>query len=291
LRLIVSLFSLALGLLAWAALCVASVQAQPGSDPSNPGKAPYAAPVSIQVLDGDWGNAVPDDIRAVLQSVSAALMQNFPGRRLPGIVVRNTGGNPYVAYARGPGGEYQVYLNVQDRRWGQYVYQFAHELTHILTNFQHREKSVIATHSQWFEETLCEVASLWTLKHLAASWAVSAPYPQWREYAPVLLNFANGFLKQEHRALPPGHTPAQWMRLHEDTLRDKPYLRSQNELVANLLLPMFEENPATWEAVMYLNLEDKGSNFSAYLALWYANAPDDYKDIIRHVMALLGARP
>ena len=57
---------------------------------------------------------------------------------------------------------YQVMLATWSRYWSQYAYQFGHELTHILTDYDrfspHRHK--------WFEETVCEAASLFALERI-----------------------------------------------------------------------------------------------------------------------------
>jgi hypothetical protein len=246
---------------------------------------------SIDVRDGGWGSAEREDIEAVLQSVAGALIAHLPGRRLDPIIVRHTNQYPVVVYDRGPRNEYQVYLTATDRRWGQYVYQFAHELTHILSNYERRQSVQVENHNQWFEETLCEVASLWALRRLATDWQAAPPSPRFAGHAPELVVYADEFLHQPHRRLPAGMSPADFMRKHETLLRREPYLRQHNELVANLLLPMFEEDPRIWEAVGYLNLADRGTDFWEYMRFWYADAPDGDKDIIRQVMALLGVEP
>jgi hypothetical protein len=246
---------------------------------------------SIDVREGGWGSADPDEIRKVLQSVADALMAYFPHRRLEPIIVRHTTEYPVVVYERGPRNEYQVYLTAADRGWGQYVYQFAHELTHILTNYEHRQTARAENRNQWFEETLCEVASLWALRHLASEWGTSPPSRQLAGFGPELLAYANAFLSQPHRMLPAGVSAADFMRQHEAMLRRDPYLRQHNELVANLLLPMFEHEPRIWEAVGYLNLTGTGDDFGQYVSLWYADAPVGDKDAIRHVMRVLGIEP
>ena len=66
---------------------------------------------------------------------------------------------------------YQVFLSATDTYWSQYVYQFSHELCRILTHFDRYR-----THKhKWFEESLCELASLHVLRSLAKVWKEDPP--------------------------------------------------------------------------------------------------------------------
>jgi len=248
--------------------------------------------VEIRVTGDGWGRASTQDVASVLQSVAQALLEHFPGRRLQPILVAPSAQHPLTLYAKGPNGEYQVYLSATDHNWAQYAYQFAHELSHILTNYEHPADAAV---NQWFEEALCEAASLYALRRLAQIWEASPPYPHWAEYAPQFTRYAERFLQEPHRKLPPHTTLATWFQTYERELRADPYLRSLNEVVANLLLPVFEEIPHFWNAVSYLHAEARGSDFAEYMQTWHANAPPDYKDTIRDVMGwfglLKGTRP
>ena len=123
------------------------------------------APLIVE--NGNWGAVSLSAIRAVLESAYTALVEAF--EKEPEDVIHVTQWNreyPLVVHDRRP---YQMYLSARDRYWCQYVYQFSHELCHILTNFdrakQHRHK--------WFEESLCELSSLFVLHRLAEIWAES----------------------------------------------------------------------------------------------------------------------
>lgn len=242
----------------------------------------------IQVVAGGWGNARTEEIKAVLDSIAAILLEHFPGRRLSPISVRHTDQHPATLYRRGPNDAYRVFLSAQDRRWARYAYEFAHELSHILSNYEHHVFSKMTTFNQWFEEALCETASIYALKRLAVAWEIAPPYPHWAAYAPAFERHAQRLLTEPRRRLPHDMSLAGWLERNEPELRSNPYLRGHNEIVANLLLPLFEENPQIWEAIGYLNPGAKSSSFREYLRSWHASAPEDYKDIIRYIMALFG---
>ena len=130
-----------------------------------------------------WGAI--ENVHAVLQSTAEQLWQYFPGRRLDPILVEPKGG-PIAIYQRGPHGEYQVRLGTGDLFWAQHAYQFAHEFCHILCNYNdtaHRNK--------WFEESLCETASLFALRKMSKAWAVHPPYPNWKDYAKAFSAYAS----------------------------------------------------------------------------------------------------
>jgi len=84
---------------------------------------------------------------------------------------------------------------------------------------------------------------------------------------------------------------ASWLNDHKDELRKNPYMRDKNEVVANLLLPLFQSNPQNWDALTYLNLdpEDARSSLQDYLRHWYQNAPLEHKHFVASVLSLLWA--
>ena len=65
---------------------------------------------------------------------------------------------PIVLFKRGPRGGSSL-LNTSDRYWCQYAFQFAHEIGHILCRYKDGDST-----NKWFEETLCETASLYALE-------------------------------------------------------------------------------------------------------------------------------
>ncbi len=258
--------------------------------------APQAAPpknyynrtpgLEIRVLGGGWGDASAKDIETVLYSVAALLLERFPSRRLNPIVVAHSDDYPITLYKKGSRGEYRVYLSAKDQHWAHYAYEFAHELTHILGNHEHFALSREIAPNQWFAEALSEAVSLYALKQLVIVWEVSPPHPHWRAYAPTFEEFAERLFNERHRRLPSDTLLATWFEQNERDLRRDPYLRRHNEVVANVLLPLFEENPEIWQAIGYLPA--KGASFRDYLLAWRASAPEACKGIITYVMALFG---
>lgn len=245
----------------------------------------------IQVQGGGWGSASKEAIETVLQEVADELLANLPGKLAAPIVVTHTDGPPVALYGRGAQGEYRIRLHARGANWHLYAYEFAHELCHVLSNYDENiaQGGTPTRYNQWFEETLCETASLFTLKRLAQRWESTPPGPEWIGEAATLRRFFELLISEGHRQLPHDAPLAGWLRDNEDALRNNPYLRDKNEVLANLLLPLFDGNPENWQALAYLNLDpaDARSSLRAYLTHWYRNAPEEHRALVGDVLAML----
>lgn len=244
--------------------------------------------LTIKVQGEGWGNVGKGAIESVLYSVADELLTRLPQKLNVPIIVTHTDANPVALYARGFSGEYRVQLHARDTNWHLYIYEFAHELCHILANYEENAAPGMSKYNQWFEETLCETASLYTLRKLAASWESAVPLPDGTTQADRLRRFFDLLVAEGHRQLP-AHTPlAAWLASNEAHLRQDPYLRDKNEVVANLLLPLFERDPENWDTLSYLNLDpaDAHCSLHEYLLRWYRNAPDEHKSFIANVLGL-----
>jgi hypothetical protein len=251
---------------------------------------------AIRVVKGDWGRASARDIAAVLDSAAAELWGHVADRRPLAIVVVPVAGHPRVLYEKTQSGEYVVGLSVRDRRWSQYAYQFAHELCHLMANFDQRmsDAGALLTRHQWFEETLCEAAALFTLRRMAVTWESSPPFAHWRSYAPWLREFANLTIAAEPTREDHAAALASWFAANRQTLTHDPYARELNDVCAAALLPLFEAEPEQWNAVRYLNREGSAgaATFPEYLERWHGSAPARHRPLIEELAAAFGlARP
>lgn len=261
------------------------VQAKTGGDEVRPARAP-----TIRVAEGDWGSARRGEVALVLTSVAEALQDFFPGRDGLAIRVERAERAPMVLYQRGAEGEYVVLLTVRGRGWAEYAYEFGHELCHVHANYDQRPNTALAAH-QWFEESLCEAASLFVLRHMARRWATHPPVEAWRGYAPVLSDYAQLLENEPHRL---GETPlGPWYAEHAASLSGNPYGRQRNEYCANRVLRLFESHPDGWRALQYLNAptEARELSFANYLLHWHQAAPQEQKPFLARLLALFGILP
>lgn len=259
----------------------------------------YAAsptPVSTGVgagvirVEGDgWGTPDRTVVTEILHSVAHEILPRWPEKLTAAIVVTHTDGNPIALYDRGEHGEYLVRLHARGERWHLYVYEFAHEFCHLLSNHDANTGAGMPRHNQWLEESICEASSLFALQAVAVRWRGAAPGSPWPARAHMLQRFHDELMAEEHRRWPAGVSVVEWLHDNEAALRRDPYQREQNDRVAKLLLPCFERDPAAWGALSFLNLDirDGVSSLHDYLHHWHRNAPAEHKPLVADVMAAL----
>lgn len=236
------------------------------------GCASLPAPPDIRP-QGDWSGPVAD-VQKVLDAAAGELWECFPGRALPPILVE-PGGGPVVLFARGPNGELQVRLATSSPYWAQMTYQFSHEFTHILCEFDSDPDP-----NQWFEEAVCEAASLFVLRRSAQTWAARPPYPNWKDYAPSLASYADERIASQR--LPEGTTVAAYYRGRD--VKDRDF----SNVVAVQLLPLFERDPRNWNAVTLMNRGafDAETTFQQFLEAWRDACPERHRPFVREIAAL-----
>lgn len=245
-----------------------------------------AAP-TIEVVNLNWGATSLSAIRGVLESVYAVLTEAFAKTPSHSIrVLRWSQSHPMLVHDARP---YCVYLATGDTYWCQYSLQFSHELCHILTNSdsgkEHKHK--------WFEETLCELASLFVLHQLAESWVANPP-PSVRAAADFAPNHGIYAEERERKfGLPPGRAFPEWLNAQLAGLEADPCDRQRNGTLAVALLPEFRRNPALWRDCGVLNAWDASRNrdFGEYLDSWTAclrerGLPDRTPEFLRRRFGL-----
>lgn len=248
--------------------------------------------ISIEIAPGDWGNANVRDIQRVLDSTADVFLGYVkPARDDLKILVVPRSISPEVRYERGANGEYVIQLTARNDNWFQYTFQFAHELCHVLSNFDHKahaDSGKVAENNQWFEESLCETASLFTLRRLAVAWQANPPTRNWSGYGEVFNAYAERLIIEPHRHLPADRSFRDWYSVNRAVLSANPYLREKNELVATYLLPIFEAHPDLWQSISFLNptTDSAGKPFAQYIADWQAASPD--KTLAGDVVDLFG---
>ena len=246
--------------------------AQAGNEKSPP------HPLDIRVVGGDWGGGQVRDIQKVCHSAAMELWPYFAGRRLRPIVVSRSHEGPITLYQRLEQGQYQVRLDSEDNLWAQFSFQFAHEFCHVLCNYDDDEHP-----NRWFEESICELASLFALRRMAETWNTSPPYPNWKSYAPHLKDYADNRMREIQQ--PASTSLAEWYGENAQQLYAGAAGRERNRIVAAALLPLFEQQPQHWEAVGYLNCGKgfKKQSFQQYMQDWEYFAPERHKGFIKGI--------
>ncbi len=219
----------------------------------------------LTVVNDNWGATSLTAVLAVLESACAVLTDAFGTPPDAPVRVARWDRDPRALYDRRP---YEIRLSARDRHWCQYVYQFSHELCHVMTHFDRYKEH----RHNWFEESLCEMASLFVLHRLATVWVENPPpdilgasgfAPNHRAYAEKI--------EATHRAVPGGVLP-EWFAANIGILEAAPCKRNLNGVVAVSLLDRFRDDPSLWRDCGWLNHWDPRADatFSDYLDSWSA---------------------
>lgn len=253
--------------------------------------------IQIDVAPGNWGRMDIRDVQRLLEAVARQELSDIPplSRDPLLIYVIPRTDFPEVLVDRNSVGAYVVRLTARDEHLYQYAYQFAHELCHILTNFDQKAPvgGKLPIDNQWFEESLCEAVSIFTLERLATTWDVHPPSREWVGYGAKFSAYAEQLRAQPHRRLPQDQSFEAWYKANSSTLRNDPYIREKNELAAEQLLPIFEQNATNWESIVYLNpyRESAAQPLPKYLNDWYQACPGENRVAAKAVLKLFGLNP
>src|SRR2546423_10692203 len=174
--------------------------------------------IDIRVQAGGFEGASAADIAAVLQSAAGELTRYWPGSQLPSIDVYHRADHPQTDSRRGAGNWIAVGLTARDNHWAQYSFQFAHEYCHALINYSNDERGLTRDRryaNLWLEESLCETASLFTLRALSRSWLMAPPFRASRNYAAWFSVYAEERLALPEHQLSAGTPFLVWFRLTE----------------------------------------------------------------------------
>jgi len=251
------------------------------------------AELEILVDKDGWGAAPVPNVRALLLSTAQQLWRWCPGELIRPISVYHRPDFPQTDFLHDWHGRIRIGLACEDAHWAQMAFQFGHEFCHALA--QHSAAARRSWHpprhaNLWFEECLCETASLFVLRKMAEDWKTSAPYPNWKSYSGSLAGYAAERLAKPERQLPEGQNFGEWFQSNEASLRANHALRDKNVIVARQMLPLFEATPAGWDSVCYLNLGQRkdGKPLAQHLAEWQIATPAATKPFVARVAALFG---
>ena len=266
-------------------LCLSLVGMVHAADKS---RASEFRPINIRVQAGGFGGASAADITAVLQSAAGELSRYWPGTQLPSIDVYHRTDHPQTDSIRAAGNRIAIGLTARDNHWAQYSFQFAHEFCHALANYSNDERGLIRypRHANlWLEESLCETASLFTLRAMGRSWLTDPPHPAWREYAVMARLLCEGAPCTAKNRLPPGTQFSVWFRENSPPCVADPTERSRNTIIATQLLPIFEKEPRGWGALAFLNTasSDPQSSLAQHLARWRSRCPQELRSFVTKI--------
>jgi hypothetical protein len=252
-------------------------------------------PLDIDVQATGFGKVSAAEIALVLESAAGEIWRYCPNAQLSGVHVYPRSDHPQTNFEREPNGRIAIGLTAKGTRWAQYAFQFGHEFCHTLANFGGNPQRFARypRHANfWLEESLCEAASLFTLRAMGRSWQTAPPLPAWRAYAPWLNTYAQQRLALPEHQLPVGTPFLVWFKASEPALRLNPAIRDRNTIVAIHLLPLFEAEPSGWEAVLFLNrgLPHVNGSLAQRLAEWQSRCPENLRPFVSRLASVFGVK-
>ncbi len=233
----------------------------------------------FRVVKDDF-EASEADIHALLTSTGRELWRHFPNYEIEPFVVLRGRSGPIVLHDRDDG-EIVMRLDTGKTYWAQYAFQFGHEFCHILCKYEDDYQG-----NQWFEESLCETASLFVLRQMADAWQDDPPHTHWRSYRKHLRSYADDRLKFEPVIEPVDF--ASFVRAKQDELLKDPKHAEFQRSVALALLPKFEAEPQRWESIRWLNTKpaEEGETLAASFEKWHAAVPERHRAFVVDVAKL-----
>jgi hypothetical protein len=243
-------------------------------------------PPLVYRVETDGFGASEADIRAVLDSAGRELFQFFPDYKIEPLVVTRGRSGPITLYQRNDRGEIVICLDTGQTYWCQYAYQFAHEFCHVLCGLAPGDQR-----NKWFEETLCETASLHVMRAMSRTWKTSAPYANWTGYRDSLRDYVDDVVRKRDRVDEIyGRGLHEFYRVHQATLEKEPASRELNGAMSLVFLQLFEQHPEHWEAVRWLNSRPspKDEPFEKYLQRWHGAVPQKHQPFVERLAHLFG---
>ena len=227
----------------------------------------------IQIYDAGWGDVLICDLYEVLYSVEKCFRSMFGKyfNNRPVWIVHLDESNPRCIRERNT-----IVLTSADKSYAQHVYQFAHEYCHYQLPFSPVQEL------RWLEESICELASLYTLRQVDKQWEAEPPYPNWQNYHSNFTKYAEDAEKNcESINLDFSVEPNENLSY----LRREEYDRPKNRYIALKLLPLFYRRPELWHAVPFLCRVNERRTFHLALKEWQQVSPPESRTALTELAA------
>lgn len=190
-----------------------------------------------------FGNTNYDVVRALIYMVDNNMMEAIgqPYFSTKQCLVVPTEDVPMCVKA---GEQHIIFLATKDNLWCQWVYQFSHEYCHHLI-----DGSLSGEWSDllWFEETLCELSSLYNLNKMISYCANNGL----QRYVPSVKSYLENLLTKNNDKykLSAG---GGWYKQYEASLKKEEYKRDLYNAIAVLMYPLFIDTPNLWKLILII---------------------------------------
>lgn len=173
------------------------------------------------------------------------------------------------------GDDHIIFLSVKDNHWCQWVYQFSHEYCHHLIN---GTLSGEWSDLMWFEETICELSSLYNLNRMIGFCMAN----NMQGYASSVDDYLNKLLTK-NRSTYCLSADGGWYKQYEDSLKVQQYQRNLYNSIAAIMYPLFMENPGLWKIILDIGDIRSWASLDDLFSHLEANADERYFGSLRQL--------
>lgn len=165
--------------------------------------------------------------------------------------------------------------------WAQWIYQFSHEYCHHFVNgmMTGEIRGLV-----WFEETLCELASMYQLYLIAEQWVDSQNIKE-RSFVPSLREYLQNLRKGKPIQYNlPNIGDKQWFDAWNKYLsQPNKYERNLYNRIADVLFPIFVDNPQLWTIILHLGNSRQWSSLRYFFETLHSKLSDDVQTPLENV--------
>lgn len=226
-----------------------------------------------------FGNTNYEVVRSLLYMVDNNMMEAIgqPYFSTKQCLVVPTEDDPMCVKA---GEKHIIFLATEDNLWCQWIYQFSHEYCHHLI-----DGSLSGEWSDllWFEETICELSSLYNLNKMIGYCANHGL----QMYASSVKNYLVNLLTKNNRAYKLS-TGGGWYKQYEESLKKEGYKRNFYNAIAVLMYPLFVENPNLWKLILNIGDIRAWTSLDELFDYLEANADESYRESLGKMRKMFG---
>lgn len=182
------------------------------------------------------------------------------------------------------GAYHVITLSTSRNYWCQWVYQFAHEYCHHLINGPLNGE---LTGLKWFEETICELSSMYCLNSMAEYFQASQ-CQAYQRFAPSVRDYLENLLHEEATDGVPLHLYIK-RNLH---LLEQPecYHREEYRHIAGSILTLYLECPSLWRMILHFGNTNQWQSLTHLFDHLREEADTTYADALQKLrMMLIGS--
>ena len=168
-----------------------------------------------------------------------------------------------------------IFINSQCCWPLQVIYQFSHELCHLMIPRR------VSLRFQWLEESICELASLFVLRHICNNQSLFPGEIPFSGIPTYIKTTEEGFYDLGNESV------CEFIHRTLPVLESNPVNRSYNGAIAKALNPVFFQSPNLWKDIPLLCDISNAPDFRKGMNLWLKLSDGESRLSLSKVVGLL----